>query len=106
MAAGTALLVALDAPRDVIALLLAGAAGLVVFVVVTHWWKMSIHTGVAGGTVAVLTAVYGPWALTATPLVPLVGWARVRLSAHTVPQVLVGAAVGTLIAGTVFPWLR
>jgi membrane-associated phospholipid phosphatase len=106
LAAGLVLLLVLDAPRDVIALLAAGGTGLVLFAVVTHWWKISIHAGVAAGTVAVLVAVYGPWALTTAPMVPLVGWARLRLSAHTLSQVVVGAIVGALVAGTVFPALR
>jgi membrane-associated phospholipid phosphatase len=33
-------------------------------------------------------------------------WARVRLTAHTPAQVVVGAMVGALIAGTVFPYFR
>jgi membrane-associated phospholipid phosphatase len=103
---GLILLIALDAPRDVLALLAAGMAGLVVFAAVTHWWKLSIHAGVAAGTVAVLTSVYGPPGLLVMPLVPLICWARVRLSAHTIAQVTVGAALGALIAGIVFPGLR
>jgi membrane-associated phospholipid phosphatase len=103
---GLVLLVMLDAPRDVLALLAAGMAGLVIFAAVTHWWKLSIHAGVAAGTVAVLTSVFGPLALLSVPLVPLICWARVRLSAHTTAQVVVGAALGALIAGTVFPGLR
>jgi hypothetical protein len=106
VAVGLGLLVALGAPADVIALLGAGAAGLVVFAAVTVWWKMSIHAGVAAGTVAVLTAVYGPAGLLSAPLVPLVCWARVRLSAHTVPQVLAGSVVGALTAAVVFDALR
>jgi membrane-associated phospholipid phosphatase len=90
----------------VLALLAAGGTGLVVFTVVTHWWKMSIHAGVAAGTAATLTAVYGPLALLSVPLVLLAGWARVRLSAHTIAQVVAGALVGAVIAGTVFPALR
>jgi len=104
--AGLTLLLVLHAPRDVLALLVASVAGLVVAVVVNHWWKMSIHAGVAGGTVTVLVVVYGWWALTGVPLVALICWARLRLSAHTLPQVIVGAAVGTLVAGLVFPSLR
>ncbi|GGL10086.1 phosphoesterase PA-phosphatase [Mangrovihabitans endophyticus] len=104
--AGTALLVLLGAPRDVLALLAAGIAGLLVFTTVTQWWKMSIHAGVAGGTAVVLTAVYGPWALTTLPLVAFTCWARLRLSAHTRAQVTAGAIVGALIAGTVFPAMR
>ena len=106
VAVGLLTLVLLGAPREVLALLVAGGVGLVVFTVVTHWWKMSIHAGVAAGTAATLTAVYGPPALLSVPLVLLAGWARVRLSAHTRAQVLAGALVGAVIAGTVFPALR
>ncbi|UQU65664.1 phosphoesterase PA-phosphatase [Couchioplanes caeruleus] len=106
VAAGLVALIVLGAPRDVVALLGAGGAGLVVFTAVTHWWKMSIHAGVAAGTAATLTAVYGPAALLSVPFVLLACWARVRLSAHTIAQVVAGAAVGAAIAGTVFPALR
>jgi hypothetical protein len=104
--AGLLLLLALGAPREVLALLTAGGVGLAVFALVTHWWKMSIHAGVASGTVAALTAVYGPVALLGVPFVLLGCWARVRLIAHTPAQVVVGALVGALIAGTIFPLLR
>jgi hypothetical protein len=106
LAAGSVLLVLLGAPREVLALLVAGGCGLAVFALVTHWWKMSIHAGVAAGTVAALTAVYGPVALAGVPFVLLGCWARVRLTAHTRGQVVVGALVGALIAGTIFPLLR
>jgi membrane-associated phospholipid phosphatase len=106
VAAGLTALALLGAPRSLLALLVAGITGLVVFAAVTAYWKMSIHAGVAAGTVAVLTAAYGPWALLSAPLVPLIGWSRVRLSAHTPAQVVAGVLVGALIAGTVFPALR
>lgn len=104
--AGLGLLIGFGAPRDVVALLCAGIAGLLVFALVTRWWKMSIHAGVTAGTVAVLVAVYGAIALVTLPVVPLVCWSRLRLSAHTPAQVAVGALVGAVIAATVFPALR
>lgn len=106
VAAGTVALVLLGAPRELLALLGAGIAGLLVFAAVTAFWKMSIHAGVAAGTVAVLVALYGPVALAGAPLVPLIGWSRVRLSAHTCGQVIAGTVTGAVIAGTVFPILR
>ncbi|WP_067508391.1 phosphoesterase PA-phosphatase [Actinoplanes sp. TFC3] len=106
LAVGLLALLALGAPREVLALLAAGGVGLLVYAAVTHWWKMSIHSGVAAGTAATLVAVYGAVALVAVPVVGVVCWARVRVSAHTPAQVVVGAAVGALIAGTVFPALR
>lgn len=106
VAVGLTALFLLDAPRDVLALMAAGGAGLLIFTAVTHWWKMSIHAGVAAGTAATLTAVFGVVALVSVPFVVVACWARVRLSAHTKAQVIAGATVGALIAATVFPALR
>ncbi|WP_306204284.1 phosphoesterase PA-phosphatase [Actinoplanes sp. RD1] len=106
VAIGLGALLVLGAPRDVVALLAAGGTGLLVYTAVTRWWKMSIHAGVAAGTSATLVALYGPLLLLTVPLVVLAGWARVRLSAHTTAQVVAGALVGAVIAGSVFPALR
>jgi hypothetical protein len=84
----------------------AGITGLVVFGAVTLAWKMSIHAGVAAGTLTVLVALYGPVALAGAPLVVLTCWSRLVLSAHTTAQVMAGALVGAVIAGTVFPGLN
>ena len=103
---GLVLLVAVSAPRDLVALVAAGAVGLGVCATVNHWWKMSIHTAVAAGALVILVLVYG-WPLAATaPLVAAVGWSRVALKDHTVAQVVVGALVGAAVAGGVFSALR
>ncbi|WP_410810502.1 phosphoesterase PA-phosphatase [Micromonospora sp. 067-2] len=106
VAAGLALLAVLDAPRPLLALAVAGLVGLVVAVSVSHWWKMSIHSAVAAGTLVILALTYGGRLLVAAPLLAVVGWSRVRLRDHTVPQVLAGGALGALIAGVVFGLLR
>jgi len=103
---GLTLLVAVRAPRDLIALVSAGAVGLGVCATVNHWWKMSIHTAVAAGTVVILVLVYGHQWWLALLVLAAIGWSRVRLGAHTVAQVLVGAAVGASIAASVFTALR
>ncbi|WP_243709770.1 phosphatase PAP2 family protein [Micromonospora sp. 15K316] len=103
---GLVLLVGLGAPRPVVALAVAGAIGLVVAVTVSHWWKMSIHSAVAAGTVVILVLTFGARLLLTAPLLALVGWSRVRLRDHTVPQVVVGGLVGGLVAGAVFAVLR
>ena len=106
VAAGLALLAVLGAPRPVLALVAAGLVGLVVAVTVSHWWKMSIHSAVAVGTLVVLVVTFGAWLLAATPLLGLVGWSRVRLGDHTPAQVLAGGALGGLVAAVVFALLR
>jgi membrane-associated phospholipid phosphatase len=106
IAVGTVLLVVLHAPRELLAAVGAVAVGVVVTGAVNHWWKMSVHTSVAASTLIVLAVVYGPGLLLALPVVALVGWSRVVLTAHTGSQVVVGALVGGLVAGTVFAGLR
>ncbi|RLK24358.1 PAP2 superfamily protein [Micromonospora sp. M71_S20] len=106
VAAGLALLAVLGAPRPVLALAAAGLVGLVVAVTVSHWWKMSIHSAVAAGTVVVLVLTFGAGLLATAPLLVLVGWSRVRLRDHTVPQVVAGLALGALVAALIFAPLR
>jgi len=104
--AGLALLLTLDAPQQLVALVVAILTGLATTLVVTLWWKLSVHTAAAAGTVAILTLTFGPALILAIPTVALVAWARVRLGDHTPAQTLAGAALGGLIATTVFILLR
>jgi hypothetical protein len=103
---GAVLLVVLDAPRQLLAAVAAGGVGLLVAAAINHWWKMSIHAAVAAGACVILGLVFGAPLLATAVLVGLVGWSRVRLGDHTWPQVLVGFAVGALVAGVVFAALR
>jgi hypothetical protein len=104
--AGLALLLALDAPRQLVALVVAMLTGLATTLVVTLWWKLSVHTAAAAGTVAILMLTFGPTLTLAFPAVALVAGARVRLGDHTPAQTLAGAALGGLIATAVFILLR
>ncbi|MEV7779953.1 hypothetical protein [Kitasatospora sp. NPDC088351] len=92
----------LDAPADLTAMVLAMFASLVPILVITVWWKVSIHTAVAGGAVVCLAVALGPWWLLLAPVVALIGWSRVVLRDHTAAQTVAGAAVGALTAGLTF----
>jgi membrane-associated phospholipid phosphatase len=104
--AGLAVLLALHAPRPLVALVVAMLAGLAATLLVTLWWKLSVHTAAASGTVAILALVFGPALTLALPAVAVVAWSRVRLGDHTLAQILAGAALGGLVATTVFILLR
>ncbi|WP_433385257.1 phosphatase PAP2 family protein [Actinoplanes sp. CA-142083] len=104
--AGMGLLAAGGAPRELIALIVASFAGGVIATGINHFWKSSIHTGVAAGSAVVLVIVFGPVLLTSAVVVAAVGWSRVRLEDHTIAQVVVGAAIGAVVAGVVFGLLR
>jgi uncharacterized membrane protein (DUF4010 family) len=98
------LLAVLGAPRLLVSTVAAMLAGLAVTVPITLRWKISFHAAVSAGTVVVFAHVLPPLPAYAAGavLVGLVCWARVRVSHHTLAQVLAGAAAG---AGTAWATL-
>ena len=102
VAVGLVLLRLAGAPAELIAMVAAALMAGVGVTVANQFWKMSAHTAVAAGSVAVLVMVFGPVLLAGYTLVVLVGWSRVALGAHTTAQVLVGATVGTALSAVTF----
>jgi hypothetical protein len=100
--AGMAVMLIGRAPRELVALSSAMIVTLVACLVITRWWKVSLHAAVAGGAVAMVTLLFGPWLLLLVVLLALVCWARVALTDHTVAQVVAGALVGPVVGGAVF----
>jgi membrane-associated phospholipid phosphatase len=99
VALGIVLLVGGHAPRAITALVVAMLAGLMSVLAVSHWWKVSIHSAVAGGTAIILAAVFGTPGLIIGPIVVLcAGWSRVASRDHTIAQVLIGAIMGATAA--------
>jgi membrane-associated phospholipid phosphatase len=94
------------APRELVALVAAMLAGLLVSLLVTLVWKLSLHAGVAAGSLVILVLEFGPPLLALLPVVALVGWARVEAGDHSPAQVAVGALLGAAVAAAVFSLLR
>lgn len=105
VAVASGLLILVGAPRQLVALVLSQLAGLLVVLVITRFWKVSIHCATAGGLLGVLFVLFGPWALLGIAPLTLIAWSRVVLDAHTWRQAAVGAALGFLIGSTLFPLL-
>jgi hypothetical protein len=95
---GLAVLAALDAPAEMVALQASIAVGVACGWVITLWWKISVHAAIAAGAATVLVLVFGP-AL-------LVVWPLVQVGDHTPAQVLAGVALGIVVNATVFPLLQ
>jgi membrane-associated phospholipid phosphatase len=89
-----------------VALLGAMAAGLAASLLVNLFWKLSLHTAVMAGAVAILGVMFGPPLLVLAPLVGLVGWSRVEVGDHSSAQVAAGAGLGAAVAAVVFVLLR
>jgi len=60
---------------------------------ITRWWKVSTHAFGIAGPFAVMFVLFKWQPLPYVALVPLVCWARVYLRAHTIAQVVAGAAL-------------
>jgi membrane-associated phospholipid phosphatase len=101
-----AVLAALGAPAEMVALLASIAAGVACGWVITLWWKISVHAAIAAGAATVLLLVFGPALLAAWLLVAVIAWSRVQVGDHTPAQVLVGAALGIVVTAAVFSLLR
>ncbi|OVZ99585.1 hypothetical protein B9W64_37590 [Streptomyces sp. CS159] len=102
--AGIGGMLVFNAPAAMLALVVAMLATLAVLLVPTAlWkWKISVHTAVAGGALAMLALTWGPLVWLAYPLVAVIAWSRISLRDHTLAQTIAGAAAGTATAGLVF----
>jgi membrane-associated phospholipid phosphatase len=86
----------IHAPKIMTATMAALAASSLVVGVITMYWKISTHAvGITAPLVASLY-LFGREPLPFFILIPIVGWARVYLKAHTVSQVIAGTALGAL----------
>jgi membrane-associated phospholipid phosphatase len=84
----------LDAPETLFHVTLSMGLAAASVAVLTLFWKASAHAAVAGHAAAAGLLVLGPLGVVFTLVLPVVLWARVASGAHTLPQVLAGAAVG------------
>jgi membrane-associated phospholipid phosphatase len=94
---GLLVLQALHGPRNLSTLLMITIVIGIIMLLITLWWKISIHASSLAGAVTLLTAMYGLMMLPLFVLLVLVSWSRVVLRRHTVAQVTMGAALSILL---------
>lgn len=81
-------------------------AELLVMSVITLVWQISMHAMSISVAVVATGIVFGPvLALLVSPLMPLVGIARLKLERHTLSQVVAGLLVGAIIPLILLPLL-
>jgi membrane-associated phospholipid phosphatase len=83
--------------RNLETLLLITTLSGTILMVVTLWWKISLHASSVAGAATLLTAFYGVIMLPAFLLVVAVSWSRVMLRRHTIAQVTAGALLGIVL---------
>jgi membrane-associated phospholipid phosphatase len=100
-AVGTLVLWMIHAPTLLVATMAGYTAAALVVQYITRYWKISTHAlGVTAPLVG-LVYLYGQQPLPFVVLIPIVGWSRVYLKAHTILQVVAGVLLG-LISVLVF----
>lgn len=94
---GFFLLRTLNAPASLSTLLLVYVALGVTMMIISSFWKISLHAGGVGGFAAFLTWMFGPVFSLAFLALPIIGWARVYRKRHSWAQVAAGGVVSVLV---------
>jgi membrane-associated phospholipid phosphatase len=85
-------------PALLITVLLLTAVSGLVMMIITLWWKISLHASSLACAVTMLTVLYGAIMLPTFALLVLVSWSRVVLRRHTLAQVVVGSLLGIALS--------
>ncbi len=96
----------IHAPDAMLIMLTAVILQIVVLGIITPLWKISFHSATIMAVATVTALLHNPLTWYVIVLVPLIGWARVRLKRHTVMQVIGGYAAGLIVATIALHILR
>lgn len=88
-------------PKNLQTLLLITIVSGFVMMIVTFWWKISIHASSLAAAATFLTALYGSVTLPVFVLLIAVCWSRVVLRRHTVGQVIAGSLLSIVLTSII-----
>jgi hypothetical protein len=94
---GCLVLALLNGPRNLQTVMIMTVFSGTIMMIITLWWKISMHASSLGGVATMLTVLYGGIMLPLFALLVLVSWSRVALRRHTVPQVIAGSLTGIVL---------
>ena len=101
---GVALLYLLEAPWLATVLMICYAVVTFTIMLITPFWKISIHScGVVGPSIG-LAMAFWPFGLLYFLLLPPIAWSRYVLKKHTPLQLAIGAVVGFILTALIF-WI-
>ncbi len=88
----------INAPNAMLLMLTAVIAQIITLGIITPIWKISFHSASIMAAFTITALLPSPLAWYMAGLVPLIGWARVRLKRHTWMQVVTGYGAGLVVA--------
>ncbi len=86
-----------NGPRNLQTVMIMTVFSGIIMMIITLWWKISMHASSLGGVATMLTVLYGAVMLPLFVLLVLVSWSRVVLRRHTIPQVIAGSLAGIVL---------
>jgi membrane-associated phospholipid phosphatase len=99
---GFSILYILKAPLFLKAMSLITIILIVILGIITYFWKVSMHAAWITFMVVTFNVLFGKLMLFLLPLIPVVGWARVRIKRHTVNQVVSGFIISLVTSFIVY----
>jgi len=90
------ILYVLDGPVFLKSIFAVSIVSTIILTIITYFWKISLHTSWITFIVITFNILFGRWMLLMIPLIPVIGWARVRVKEHTVNQVIFGIGISTI----------
>ncbi|MHC4536911.1 MAG: hypothetical protein ACYS6K_23430 [Planctomycetota bacterium] len=96
---GVFILYILTAPKGVIDLGICYIVNGIVFILITQFWKISLHSAVVAGCVTALAYIVTPKMAFLFFLIPIVAWARIQRKRHTLIQTIAGAIIAIIVTG-------
>lgn len=94
---GLVALALLQAPTSLVALMACYIVNSLVMLAITQAWKISIHASGVAGPATFLIHQHGAYMLPFLALLLPVGWARIKLKAHSANQVAAGALLTIIL---------
>ncbi len=94
-------LVLAHAPTPLISTVIVTAISGLIMMVITLWWKISLHASSLGAAATILTVLYGAIMLPTFLLLVLVSWSRVVLRRHTLSQVIAGSLLSITLSALI-----
>lgn len=86
-----------QAPRLFQMLATVNAVQTALFLLITYYWKISLHCTAATILSELAFVIFGASAAPLTMSIPLIAWSRVHLERHTVAQTVAGILLGVVI---------
>jgi len=96
------ILYSLNAPRSIMATLIGLGATALLMTIINVRYRASFHLSLFTSVVTSAVILFGPPALVAAVLIPILGISRYQLREHTPLQLLTGFLIGLIVTAVIF----